>query len=86
MPAATFQKELVKMIKILKGDLIEIISPIKSLQKNITYLRKGDVGIAISSYPSAEGVSSNVSVLFSGKVWGIPASSVKVCVSLVPSE
>lgn len=74
------------MIKISKGDLVEIVSPIRSLQKNETYLREGDVGIAISSYPSKSRVSSNVSILVRGKVWGVPVSSVKVCASLVSSK
>ena len=74
------------MSKISKGDLVEIVSPIRSLQKNVTYLCEGEIGIAISSYPSERKISQNISVLIGGKVWGVPANSVRVCVSLVSSK
>ncbi len=70
------------MHRVRKGDIVEVVSPIRSVQKNVTYLEKGDLGIAISSYPSEKKYSSNISVLFGGKVWGVPVSSVKVCSSL----
>ena len=65
------------MQKIKKGDLIRIISSITSAQKFKTYISEGEMGIALSDYPSEERPANTVSVLVDGKVWGIPAGSIK---------
>ena len=65
------------MEKIKKGDLIRIISSITSAQKFKTYINEGEIGIALSDYPSKERPADIISVLVEGKVWGIPAKSIK---------
>jgi hypothetical protein len=65
------------MEKIKKGDLVRITSSITSAQKSKTYIYEGEMGIALSNYPSDERPADTVSVLVEGKIWGIPIRSIK---------
>ena len=70
------------MEKIQKGDLVKITSSIRSVHKSKTYICKGDMGIALSSSSNTSKPNGIISVMIEGRIWGIPATSIKKITSV----